>query len=83
MQQRMTQNQETYDAFIDLQKAFDKVWVITIFYLSWKRGIKGKLWQVMHQLKKNQETRVMTKFVLTDTIVIEDSIRQGRPLSDT
>ena len=35
----------------------------------------------MHKLNSNQETRVMTKFGLTDTIVIEDSIRQGRPLS--
>ena len=35
----------------------------------------------MHKLNNNQETRVMTKFGLTDTIVIEDSIRQGRPLS--
>ena len=35
----------------------------------------------MHKLSNNQETTVMTKFGLTDTIVIEDSIRQGRPLS--
>ena len=32
----------------------------------------------MHKLHKNQETRIMTKFGLTDTIVIEDNIRQGR-----
>ena len=32
-------------------------------------------------LNSNQETRVMTEFGLTDTIVIEDSIRQGRSLS--
>ena len=66
----MTQNQKTYDAFTDLEKAFDEVWISTTFYLLWKRGIRGKLWQVMHKLKKNQETRVMTKFVLTDTILI-------------
>ena len=29
----------------------------------------------------NQETQVMTEFGLTDSIVMEDSIRQGRPLS--
>ena len=32
----------------------------------------------MHKLHKNQETRVMKKFGLTDTIVIENNIRQGR-----
>ena len=35
----------------------------------------------MHKLNNNQETRVMTIFGLTDIIVIENSIRQGRPLS--
>ena len=77
----MTQNQETYVAFIDLEKAFDKVWSSAIFYLLWKRGIRGKLWGIMHKLNNNQETRVMTKFGLTDTVVTEDSIRQERPLS--
>ena len=36
IQQRMTQNQETYVAFIDLEKAFQKVWSSAIFYLLWK-----------------------------------------------
>ena len=32
IQQRIIQNQETYVAFIDLQKAFDKVWSSAVFY---------------------------------------------------
>ena len=32
------------------------------------------------ELEQNQGTRVLTTFDLTDTIVIEDSIRQGRSL---
>ena len=35
----------------------------------------------MHKLNISQETRVMTKSGLRDTIVIEDNIRQRRPLS--
>ena len=80
IQQRMTQNQETHVAFIDIENAFKKVWSSVIFYLLWKRRIRGKLWRIMHYLNNNQETRVITKFGLTDPIVIEDSIRQGRPL---
>ena len=79
----MTQNEETYVAFIDLEKAFDKVWSSAILHLLWKRAIRGNLWRIMHKLNSNQETRVITKFGLTDTIVIEDSIRKGRPLSGT
>ena len=81
IQQRMTQNQETYVAFINLEKAFDKVWSSAIFYLLWKRGIRGKLCRIMHKLNNNQAARVMRKFDLTDTTVIENSIRQGRPFS--
>ena len=81
IQQSMTQKQETYVAFINLENAFDKVWSRAIFDLLWKRGIRGKLWRVMYKLDKNQEKRVITKFGLTDAIVIEDSIRKGRPLS--
>ena len=35
----------------------------------------------MHKLNNNHEARVMTKFDLTDTTVINNSIRQGRPFS--
>ena len=42
-----------------------------------ERRTRGKLWRIMHQLNNDQETRVMTKFGLTGTIVIEDR----RPLS--
>ena len=67
IQQRMTQNQETYVAFIGLEKAFDKVWDSAIFFLLQKRGNIGKLRRLMHKLNKNQETQVMTKFGLTDS----------------
>ena len=77
----MTQNQEIYVSFIDLKKAVDKVWSSAILYVLCKRGIRGKLFQIMHKLNISQETRVMTKSGLRDTIVIEDSIRQRRPLS--
>ena len=51
IQQRMIQNQEIYVAFIDLQKAFDKV--SAIFYVLWKSEIRGKLWRIMHKLNNN------------------------------
>ena len=52
----MTQNQETYVAFIDLEKAFHKVWSRAIFDLLWKRGIREKHWRIMHKLfAKKQE----------------------------
>ena len=62
----MIQNQETYVAFIDLEKAFDKIWSSAIFYPLWKSAVFYLLWRIMHKLNNNQETRVMTKFGLID-----------------
>ena len=46
-QQRKHEGEETYIAFIDIEKAYDKVWSNAIFYLLWDWGIKGKLWRIM------------------------------------
>ena len=35
IQQRKHEGKETYVAFIDTEKAFDKVWSNAIFYLLW------------------------------------------------
>ena len=81
IQQRKYKRKETYVVFIDIGKAYDKVWSNAIFYLLWDRGIKGKLWRTMYKLNQNLKTTTATKFGQTDTIDIEDSIRQGKPLS--
>ena len=81
IQQRKHEGKETYVVFIDIGKAYDKVWSNAIFYLPWDRGIKGKLWRTMYKLNQNLKTTTATKFGQTDTIDIEDSIRQGKPLS--
>ena len=39
----MMQNQETYAAFINLEKAFGKIWGGATFYLLWKRGNRKTL----------------------------------------
>ena len=64
IQQRMAQNQETYVSLINLEKGFWQGLGSAIFYLLWKRGIRGKLWRIMNKLNNNQETRVMTKLGL-------------------
>ena len=71
---------KTYEAFIDIEKAYDKVWSNATFYYLWNRRIKGKLWRIMYKLDRNLKTTIATKFGQTDTIDIEDRIRQGRPL---
>ena len=62
---------ETYVAFIDIEKAYDKVWTNAIFYLLWNWEIKGKLWRIMYKLNQNLKATIATKFGQTDVINIE------------
>ena len=77
IQQRKHEGKETFVAFIDIEKAYDKVWNNAISYLLWDRKSKGKLWRIMYKLNQNLKTTIATKFGIN----IENSIRQGKPLS--
>ena len=53
---------------------------VVLFFICYGKEESEESFGKMHKLIKNQETRLMAKFRLTDTIVIEDSIRQVIPL---
>ena len=78
---RKHEGKETYVAFIDIEKAYDKVWSNSIFYLLWDQGIKGNLWRIMYKLNQNLKTTIATKFGQTDAFNIKDTIRQVKPSS--
>ena len=71
----------TYCAFVDLEKAYDKVWPCSIFYILWKRGIRGKVWRIMEKLNSDLTTSILTKFGYTRPVTIQQSVRQGGVLS--
>jgi hypothetical protein len=37
-------------AFLDLSKAFDRVWREGLFYLLWKNGVQGKIWRLLKEI---------------------------------
>ena len=37
---------KTYIAFLDLLKAFDRVWREGLYYLIWKNGVEDKVWRL-------------------------------------
>ena len=81
IQQRFYEKKQTYVAFIDLEKAYDQAWKDAVLYTLWNRGIKGKIWRVIYELNSNQKIKIQTKFGLTDEVIVNDSLRQGKPLS--
>ena len=75
------QKQNIYIAFLDVTKAYDKAWLNAIMYTVHKNGLEGKNWKIVKELNSNLTAKVRTKYGLTRTIQIRDSIRQGGVLS--
>ena len=73
--------QNLYIAFLDVTKAYDKAWLNAIMYTVHKNGLEGKNWKIVKELNSNLTAKVRTKYGLTRTIQIRDSIRQGGVLS--
>ena len=49
----------TYLAFLDMSKAFDRVWRDGLFYLLWKFGVKGKIWRLICEMYKHVTNKVL------------------------
>ena len=64
-----------------MKKAYDKAWLDAILYALHKNGVKGKNLQITKKMNLNLKAKVITKYGLTRTINIKDSIRQGGVLS--
>ena len=79
--QRFYGKKKTYVAFIDLEKAYDQAWKDAVSYTLWNRRIKGKIWRIIYELNSHQKIKIQTKFGLTDELIVNDSLRQGKPLS--
>ena len=83
LQQRLHQKKTSYVAFLDLSKAFDKVWRAAVFHILWQRGIRGKVWRIAKKLCSNLTASINTKYGRTRLINIIESLRQGGVLSST
>lgn len=71
----------TYAAFIDITKAYDRVWRDGLWYKLYKAGIKGKLWRILRKIYKHVESCVLLGKNRTDWFETEVGLRQGCLLS--
>ena len=72
---------KTYVAFLDLSKAFDRVWRDGLFYSLWKNGIQGKVWRILKQLYGNVSNKVIFGEFETEWFEQEHGVKQGCVLS--
>jgi hypothetical protein len=71
----------TYVAFIDIQKAYDRVWRNGLWKKLLKAGIKGKLWRILRNIYAKVESSVLLGNSHTDWFSIFVGLRQGCLLS--
>lgn len=71
----------TYCAFIDLAKAYDKVWRGGLWYKLYNLGIRGKMWRVLKNMYINVESSVLLGNNKTEWFKIMVGLRQGCVLS--
>ena len=69
-----------YAAFIDLEKAYDKVWREDMRRTLATYGVSGRLLRAVKALYENSKARVRVEGELTECFEVRQGVRQGCPL---
>ena len=70
-----------YAAFIDLERAYDKVWREDMWRTLAMYGVSGRLLRAVKALYENSKARVRVEDELTECFDMRQGVRQGCPLS--
>ena len=68
-------------AFIDLEKAYDKVWREDLWRTLATYGVSGRLLRALKALYQNSKARVRVEDELTECFAVWQGVRHGCPLS--
>ena len=72
-----------YSCFIDLRKAFDKVWHLGLFYKLQKLGLGTKFYNIIKQMYTNAEICIKINNQISDFIKQTIGVKQGDNLSSS
>jgi len=74
-------SQETYICFIDIQKAYDRVWRDGLWEKLYEYGMKGKMWRVLKNIYDTVESSVLVNEGQSRFFDVDTGLRQGCLLS--
>ncbi len=72
---------ETYVCFIDIQKAYDRVWRDGLWEKLYEYGMTGKMWRVLRNIYDSVESSVLVNDRQSRFFSIDTGLRQGCLLS--
>ena len=78
---RKAEGKKTYCAFIDVKKAYDRVWRDGLWVRLWEAGVRGKMWRVIRNMYKEVKSCVMVDGEQTDWFETHMGVRQGCVIS--
>jgi hypothetical protein len=78
---RMAKDLPTYLCFIDVKKAYDRVWQDGLLKQLWNFDIKGKMWRIIREMYKGTRSSVIVGNGATDEFDIKVGVKQGCVLS--
>lgn len=73
--------QDVYCAFIDFQKAFDKVNRHVLYYKLWNEGVSTKFVQLIKKMYSQVEVCIKHNGIVSDSFHSFQGVKQGDPLS--
>jgi exonuclease III len=78
---RKRKHMSTFCAFIDLRKAYDRVWRDGLWVKLHNYGIQGRMWRVLKKLYDKVQSTVLVNGEMTDWFDVTVGLRQGCVLS--
>lgn len=81
IQKASSEQKKVYLAFIDLEKAFDKVPREKLWNILRERGVDGKIRRIIQKIYDNNTNAVIANNLESDTFKTKEGLRQGGSLS--
>ena len=78
---RIAEDKATYLAFIDVRKAYDRVWRKGLWKRVWDAGVQGRMWRMLRAMYEKAQSCVMVEGEMSDWFKSEIGVRQGCVLS--
>lgn len=77
----LERNSTVYSAFLDNEKAFDRIWQDGLMYKLWNTGITGKIWKIIYISYKSATAHVQYNSRISNVFRIQRGVGQGRVMS--